>query len=81
MGGADLFEHCGPEHGFGGGIVRGGFGSIESPSRLMAGRSDGCSQPAWAVEVDNEPIARSVNNAPAQGTSDRRARTLRMIHL
>jgi hypothetical protein len=47
----------------------------------MAGRSDRCSQPAWTGETDNEPIARSVNNAPVQGTSDRQAKTLRMIHL
>ncbi len=79
VGGADLFEHEGPEHGLGGGSWS-DFGPSSNPraSRPIAGRSAGCSQPAFAEEGASRPAARSVRNAPASAFASRLGRVARM---
>ena len=81
VGGADLFEHEGPEHGLGGGSWFDFGPSIPKASRPIAGRSDGCSQPAVAEEGASRPAARSVRNAPASAFASRLGRVARMSRL
>jgi hypothetical protein len=72
-GGADLFEHEGPEQGFGGGswseVVFDPSG--RKASRPIPGRSDGCSQPAIAEPGAIRPIARNVKDAPTIALTSR----------
>jgi hypothetical protein len=75
IGGADLFEHEGPEHGWGGGVCSPWRGSGHAPSRPIAGRSDGCSQPALAELGAFRRIARE---SPANARTSHVAGIARM---
>jgi hypothetical protein len=79
-GGADLFEHEGPEQGFGGGSwSEVAFGpSSRKASRPIPGRSDGCSQPAFADPGAIRLIARNVNDAPTIALTSRIGRVARI---
>jgi hypothetical protein len=74
VGGADLFEHEGPEQGLGGGAwsVADDFDpSSRKASRPIPGRSVGCSQPAFAEPGAIRLIARNVRDAPTIALTSR----------
>jgi hypothetical protein len=73
-GGADLFEHEGPEQGFGRGAWSLGVNDpsiFARMSRPMPGRSLGWSQLAFAEPGANRLIARNVKDAPTNARVSR----------